>query len=399
MAEQVFCQSVAYLTRLLSGAALAATAALAVSACASAPALPGTAKTSAASTSAAPALTSADARQVFGSYVSASARATARGNQAAALALTEGMQWNQVKADFLRAGRGHVKLPRYRYGSPVFYLPEQSGYPRWFVADAPRSTVNATANAGTLAALPASGHVLMVFAKASAASPWLLASGAQLAPGQSVPKLAAANQNGYVATASTTDTSLLARPDVAGALQAAVVDDGPASAAARVVADGPLTTRLYAAQATLAPAQTPRGDVHFWALDGSNFTKFALRTADGGALVFYAMYLNITTEVPAEYSDSSPVLPGPEITVPAEFAPFLTPGTPAPRVRLITQLALAFAAVDPPPGPAKIQVIAVDGGPDYASASLAGGPAAPRAASSPRPASGSPGTRPTAWRT
>jgi hypothetical protein len=362
---------VAYLTRLLSSAALAVTAALAVSACTSAPAsTPGPDLDSPAATRA---LTVADARQVFASYVSASARATAQGSQAAALALTEGVQWHQVKADFLRAGHNLAKLPRYRYGSPVFYLPDQSGYPQWFVADAPRSTVNAAADAGTLAglSLPASGHVLMLFEKATAASPWLLASSAQLAPGESVPKLAAAN--GYVADASTTDTSLLARPDVAGALQAAVVDDGPASAASRVVANGPLTTGLHAAQAALAPAQTPRGDDHFWALDGSNLTKFALRTADGGELVFYTMYLDTTTEVPAEYSDSSPVLPGPKITVPAEFAPFLTPGTPAPRVQLITQLTLAFAAVDPPPGPAKIQVIAIGGGPNYASASLADG--------------------------
>jgi hypothetical protein len=372
--EPVFCQFVAYLTRLLSGAALAAAAALAVSACAPAlPSAPPTTKTSTASTSAAPALTAADARQAFASYVSASAAYSAQGNQAAALALTEGAQWNQVKADFLRAGHSLAKLPRYRYGSPAFYLPDQSAYPQWFVADAPRSTVNAAPDTGTLAglSLPASGHVLMLFEKASAASPWLLASSAQLAPGESVPRLAAAT--GYVATASTTDTSLLAQPDVAGALQAAVVDDGPASAASRVVANGPLTTGLHAAQAALAPAQTPRGDVHFWALDGSNFTKLALRTADGGELVFYTMYLYTTTEVPAEYSDSSPVLPGPAITVPAEFAPFLTPGTPAPRVRLITQLTLAFTAVDPPPGSAKIQVIAIGGGPDYASASSADG--------------------------
>jgi hypothetical protein len=361
---------VAYLTRLLSGAALAAIT-LAVSACTSASAnAPGPDLDSPA---AAGALTTAGARQVFDSYVSASAEYSAHGNQAAALALTEGAQWNQVKEDFLRAGHSLAKLPRYRYGSPVFYLPDRSAYPRWFAADAPRSTVNATADAGTLAgiSLPASGHVLMLFEKASAASPWLLASSAQLAPGESVPKLAAAN--GYVAAASTTDTSLLAQPDVAGALQAAVADDGPASPASRVVANGPLTTGLHAAQAALAPAQTPRGDVHFWALDGSNFTKFALRTADGGELVFYAMYLDTTTEVPAEYSDSSPVTAGPRITVPAEFTPFLTPGTPAPRVRLITQLTLAFAAVDPPPGPAKIQVIAIGGSPDYALSSLVNG--------------------------
>jgi hypothetical protein len=359
--KPVFCPSVAYLTRLLPGAALAVTVALAAAGCGSAPA--DTASTT--STNAAPSVTPAVARQVFGSYVAASARATAQRNQAAALALTEGVQWIQVKAAYLAEARGG-KLPRYRYGTPVFYLPSPGGYPQWFVANAPRSTKNAGPLPGL--AMPARGHVLMLFEKSSPASPWLLARTAQLAPGESVPKLATAN--GYVPVQATSDTALLARPDVAGALQAAVVDDGPASAAARVVAAGPLTTGMYQAASTSAPVlAAPRGDVYQWALDGSGFTKFALRTADGGALVFYVMYLDTTVEVPALANDAQPVPPGRPITIPAYLRPLLPARQAAPRMRLESQELFSFAAVDPPSPPAKIQVIADGGGLSYASAS------------------------------
>jgi hypothetical protein len=311
-------------------------------------------------------LTTATARQVFDSYASASDRATAAGDRAAALALTEGVQWTQVSANFLIAGQHRAMLHRYRYGTPVFYLPEPAGYPRWFVASVARSTTGGTGLAGLPVA--ANGRVLMLFTQASATARWLLASTAQLAPGAAVPALAT-DASGYAQALPMSTATLLARPDVTGPLQATVVDDGPASAAARAVASGPLTTGLYAARAALASQRTPRGDVGQWQLQGSNYARFALRTANGGALVLYAMYLNTITEVPAALNQSYPVSPGPEISVPAEFAPFLKPGTPAPRVQLITQMALAFAAIDPPPGTAKIQVIAVGGGPSYASAS------------------------------
>jgi hypothetical protein len=360
--KPVFCRSVAYLIRFLPGAALAVTIALTAAGCSSAP----TDTASTISMNAAPAVTPAAARQVFGSYVKASTKATAERDQAAALALTEGVQWIQVKAAYLAAKAGGGKLPRYRYGTPVFYLPRSGGYPQWFVANAPRSAREAGPLPGL--AMPATGHVLMLFEKSSPAGRWLLARTAQLAPGESVPKLATVN--GYVPAQSTSEVALLARPDVASALQAAVVDDGPASAAARVVAAGPLTTGMYQAADTSALGlAAPRGDIYQWALDGSSFTKFALRTANGGALVFYAMYLDTTVEVPALANDAQPVTPGRPITVPAYLRPLLPAGEAAPRVRLESQELLSFAAVDPPSPPAKIQVIAGGGGLNYASAS------------------------------
>jgi hypothetical protein len=206
----------------------------------------------------------------------------------------------------------------------------------------------------------------MLFQQGSATAPWLLSSTSQLPAGVSVPPLAT-DSAGYVATVPLNSGAQLARPDATGPLQAAVVDDGPASPAALVVAAGNLTTGIYAAaRAAMTP---PAGDLYQWELEGTHYSNLALRTADGGALVFYGMYLDSAVEVPS-ILNKGVVKAGPPITVPGYLAFLLTQGQPAPRVRLDIQQLLSFAAVDPPAGStaAKIQVIAIGGGLIYASA-------------------------------
>jgi hypothetical protein len=364
---------------MLAGVALVMTAALAAAGCTSAPA--GTATAGAPAAGAAPAVTAAQARQVFGSYTAAWNRAIAVGDQALVLASASGVERAVLNAarESAQDSRERLSLPRYRYGTPAFYLPEQTGYPRWFVADVTRTAAGVPAGTGMSGpagvALGGSGRVLMLFEQTRPAGGWQLASTSQVPPGESVPALAA-DGAGHVPVVPLSDTALLARPDVTGALQAAVVDDGPASAAAQVVAGGPLTTGLYRTErASLLGLRAPRGDVYLWELEGSHYGRFALRTADGGALVFYAMYLNTTVEVPAVLNKGV-VKPGPPITVPGYLAPLLPPGKTAPRVSLEAQQLLSFAAVDPPSGDGgdgtgngKIQVIAIGGGLSYANAS------------------------------
>jgi hypothetical protein len=203
----------------------------------------------------------------------------------------------------------------------------------------------------------------MVFLQGSATAPWLLSSTSQLPAGVSVPSLAT-DSAGYVATVPLNSGAQLARPDATGPLQAAVVDDGPASPATKVVAAGNLTTGIYAAaRAAMTP---PAGDLYHWELEGTHYANFALRTADGGA-----MYLDSAVEVPA-ILNKGVVKTGPPITVPGYLAFLLTQGQPVPRLHLDIQQLLSFAAVDPPAGTgstaAKIQVIAIGGGLIYASA-------------------------------
>jgi hypothetical protein len=336
-----------------------------------------------------PALTAAAARQVFAAYVAAEARATSPASASPLLALVTGTERAVLRAALSLHG-GSVPggsaagaysssltvepgLGRPAYGSPTFFLPEASGYPRFFVASVTR-TLRGTTGAARGATevgdvrMPADGPELMLFSQASSGARWLLASVSQLAAGVVVPALAR-DASGYIPTLPLSDPSLLAKPDEAGALQAAVVDDGQQSAAVKVVADGPLTTGLYEGAADHADGtRAPRGDVYQWELEGTSSPEFTLRTAGGGALVFYTMTLNTTVAVPGVINKANPVRPGPAIQVPLTVKMLLRQGQPAPRKELQSQQTLSFAAVDPLPGSAKLQVIAVGGGLTSASA-------------------------------
>ena len=381
--------------RLSSAPAFALAAALAtvlpVAACTSAG--PGTSATAGAGTGAAgtasPAITAAQARQVFDRYVATAAKAVSPRLASPLLSLVTGVE--QAVLTATRASHGVVMngspsnaqgayssslsvqpdVAVYTYGAPTFYLPAAAGYPRFFVASvnrALRGTDSPATGAGG-AQVPPDGPALMLFEQAGARAPWLLASISQLPSGVTLPKLATGSA-GYVPTVPLSDASLVAQPVDAGPLQAGVVDDGQASAATRAVADGPLTTGMYQGAVDHAGGlRAPRGDVYQWELDGSSLPQFALRTAAGGALVFYAMSLNTTVAVPDVINKASPVHSGLPIQVPVDVQMLLPVGRPAPLVQLSASQTLSFAAVDPASGNAKIQVIAIGGGLTSASAS------------------------------
>jgi hypothetical protein len=352
---------------MLAGAAIAMTAALAAAGCASSSG-PSTGTHTSGSV---PAVTAAQARQVFDSYVAVADRAAVSGDSSLALSNVTGVQKQTVNAELKAAQTGAGGLARYDYGTPTLYLTQPDGYPRWFVASVQRTLLGqpGTPDGTAGVALAASGRVLMVFEQGSQNGTWLLTSASQLPAGVSVPPLAT-DSAGYVATLPLTSGAQLATPDITGPLQASVVDDGPASPAAKVVAAGLLTTGIYAAEQAPATGLTaPAGDLYQWDLEGSGYHQWALRTADGGALVFYPMYLDSTVEVPALLNKGYPVNPGPPITVPGYLSFLLTPGQQPPRTRLDVEQVLSFAAVDPPASAGKIQVIAIGGGLTYADAS------------------------------
>ena len=374
---------------VLAGCALASTATTATT---------GTAATSANADGGA-ALTQTSARQAFDAYVAASNQAAGTNDGKLALSVVTGAQQSLVaatlKSHAVSSTSGdasaysstltlHPALGQYAYSPPTFYLPEPSGYPRFFLADVTRTLLfkghsdatGATTSVGG-AQLPVDGPALMIFEQSAAARPWQLASVAQLASGTTLPRLAT-DKNGHVPQVPLSSAGLLAQPYATGPLQAAVVDDGPASAAAKAVAAGPLTTGLYqaardryeeAADRVLAGLQVPAGDVYQWSMEGTPYPAFALRTAGGGALVLYAMYLNSTVAVPGYFDDASPVQPGAPIEIPLDLLPLLPSGQPSPRVRLEAQSLFSFAAVDPPATPAKITVLAIGGALNYVTAS------------------------------
>lgn len=295
-------------------------------------------------------LTLAAARNAYHNYVTTSNTAAANGDQTQGLAIAADAQWAVAKGQYTALASAGMPVTQYRYGQPVFYVPALSDYPHWFVVSVPRST-DTDGHPG------AAVNTIMLFDQLRPGQPWTLTGSAVL--DQRLPAIAR-DSDGYAIDMTTSDPMLLLRPDVVGATQAAVVDQGPANAAAAVIASGPQTTGLYAAQDAYAKAQAAKNLQYQWLLEGAAFPQFQMRTADGGALVFYGMYLNTTTEHPN-------LLPGSPIPVPADFSPLLAAPTEVGYHAVYANWTFEFVANDPPLAAhhAKVAVIAGGGGPSY----------------------------------
>jgi hypothetical protein len=293
-------------------------------------------------------LTKAEA--VYDAYVATSDATAAQGGETQGLAIVGAAQWAEVKGQYTALAAAGVPVPRYRYGKPVFYVPALAGYPQWFVVAVPRVTE-------TGGRLGAAVSTLMVFDRSDQSQPWVLNGSAVL--DRPLPAIAR-DRDGYASAVATNDSGLLMRPDVVGATQAAVVDDGPASPAAAVVGSGPQTTGLYAVQAAQAAAGDSLGLQYQWLLQAAPFPQFGLRLADGGALVLYGMYLNTSTQHPN-------LVAGSPIQVPAAFRPLLAAPTEVGKHAVYADWTYQFAAIDPPSTThnAKLQVIAAQGAPSY----------------------------------
>ena len=320
----------------IGAAALAVVTLLSVQGCAPAP-------DADAVTHASHSVTFAGARIAYQTYLKVSDAAAALGDEKPALSVVSSAQWDQTKSQYTALASARTPVPRYRYGTPAFYVPALSGYPQWFVVAVDRTTVTGGKPGAT-------EHTLMLFARDKKSENWTLGGTAVLS--RPLPAIAR-DADGYAIAVPTTDPTLLLRPDVVGATHAAVVDDGPTSPAAAVVAAGPQTTGLYAAQTARAAAERTRGLQYQWLLQGASWPQTGLRLADGSALVLYGMYLNTTSEHP-NLAEGAP------IGVPAAFAPLLAAPTEIGYHAVLADWGYQFAAIDPPADAdgAKLTIIA-----------------------------------------
>jgi hypothetical protein len=332
---------------MLGSAVLAAAVVLGGCSAAAAPAKTGTGS--------GPALTLAQAQAAYDSYVTVSTAAAKHGDATHGLAMVGDAQWALLHAQYTALATKGVPVTQYSYGTPAFYVPALPAYPLWFVVQVPIST-------------EVGGHpgpavtTLLAFQRYVPSRSWTLDASAVL--DQPLPALAH-DSAGYATPVSTTGVSttgpsLLLPPSLVGATQAAVVDEGPAAPAAAAVGSGPQTTALFAAQNAQGNAASARGLNYLWLLQTASFAQYELRTADGGALVLYSMYLNTTTEHPGN-------LPGAPIPVPADFAPLITTGAAIGHRGVNANWTYEFVAVDPPATVhgAKVEVIGGSGGPTY----------------------------------
>ena len=294
-------------------------------------------------------LTVAAARIAYQQYVTQSRQYAVDGNQAKGLDLVAAAAWAQAKGQYEALASTGTAIPTYRYGTPTFYVPALSDYPQWFMVRVPRAT-EANGHPGAVAA------TLMVFDKLTPAGTWTLNG----TTGIDGPLPALKMNDGYAVDVATNAASLLLRPDVLGATQAAVVDEGPANPSAALISPGTLTTGLYTAQTAHASAEAAHGLGYTWLLEGAPFPVFGLETTDGGALVLYGMYLNTTTS-------HHNLTAGSPIPVPAGFTPLLAAPTEIGYHAVYANWTYQFAAVDPPSTEknAKVSVISAYGAPSF----------------------------------
>ncbi|HEY0717010.1 MAG TPA: hypothetical protein VGD68_05295 [Streptosporangiaceae bacterium] len=306
--------------------------------------------------------TPAAALKVFNAYVTANKVAVANRDQLLAESLTSSAQYSVLASQYDVAASTGVPVTSPRYGQPKLYVPKLTTYPQWFVAAVPEYPSHG-GRAGT---------AVMVFDRTGALSGWTLDDAVQLAGG--VPALnVAVDHQGYATALPTTDGSLEVPPDEVGATHASVVDDGPSSPAAKVVAAGAQTTGIYRANAAYAAKIRPGHWIYAWQMEGTSYPFFALRTTDGGAIVFYTMALNEQTW-PAIKPPAHPKVRPPSIPVPDVYKPLLEAGQAPFVYELDAGSTLQFLTTDPPAPrngatPGKLVVVGSGGGLTYAGGS------------------------------
>jgi hypothetical protein len=304
--------------------------------------------------------TPAAALKVFNSYVTANRVAVANRDQLLAESLTSSAEFDVLASQYQIAASTGVPVANPSYGKPTLYVPKLTTYPQWFMAAAPEYLAHGQA-----------GTEVMVFDRPEATSGWTVDGTVQLAGNAALD--VAVNKNGYATALATTDSSLEFRPDEVGATHASVADEGPSSAAAKVVAAGPQTTGIYQANVAYAEKVRPDHWIYTWQMEGTSYPFFALRTTDGGAIVFYTMSLNRQT-VPAAMPPAHPKVQPPSVPVPDADKPLIEAGQGPFIYGFNADSTLQFLAVDPPGAkngstPGQLRIVGNGGSLTYAGGS------------------------------
>lgn len=222
----------------------------------------------------APALTKAQATQVLNSHMAAANKAAERFDGGVLAGTETNPQLEMDTAAYKLQQAIKRKPAAIAYTSPTFYIPRLSGFPRWFVADV---TEGKTRRA-------------LLFTQDGQEAPWLLTA-APYASGKPLSGIAL-DRAGFATSVRADDTELGASPTKLATAHAALLTGGPKAPGADGLAVGPQTTQSYDALRK-AQDQLKKSGVTLH----SQFVKhttpvYALRTVDGGAMVWYVLQQN-----------------------------------------------------------------------------------------------------------
>ena len=284
----------------------------------------------------APPLTLAAARQVLAAYTSGNNTANAaRSDADLAMIETGGSYAIDAGSYAFERASGSKPFPPFAPVTATYYIPrsEPSDGTRWFVVR--------VANAFSAAPTKVTSNEYLLFTQSAAGARWRNAIEPNLLTGAAVPQIAL-GPDGLATAVSLSAGPLAAAPGQLATLTAESMDG---------VGGGVFVT-------TASPGLTDRATQKFWrgklpgtrvhdahaAATGAAAQTFALRTANGGALVFYTDSAELTFTPPAGSTL--------HLTVPGLYSPAQALSTA--RLAFLDQ----FAAYDPPPGTGPATVIA-----------------------------------------
>lgn len=292
------------------------------------------------------------AAKAFRSFINNDDVARASGDERLALALSSDGQSLLTAAAYQKSAWTGDPLPRYQYGTPAIYTPRLSNYPQWFVVSVDRTPVGTSDSAKQ--------SVLLGFILKSPAERWRLSVETQLAKGVKPPAVQV-DKDGYATPLPTFDSDVLIEPRQMSAIQASLVQDGPLSEASKAMKPGPYTTDYYTQSQKDAKAAADAGQALDSVIFATSYPIFPLRTADGGALVLYALSRTTITYLKKK---------GGSLPIPRQAAHLLfdqhSPGSLLIKDQLNITETLQFAGLDPikvkaPAVQPKADVIASDG--------------------------------------
>ncbi|WP_248963553.1 hypothetical protein [Sphaerisporangium perillae] len=223
---------------------------------------------------AAPVVTLDEARRQALMILGADDAARVQGVQSYALAQTRDGQRDITRAEFQSTGS---RPPRYTWGEPTLLVPRLDRYPYWFAALTERRDADGKSRTAVL-----------VFMKQYEVSLWQLSFASLLYPGTKPPAVSL-DEEGYATPLATRDDTIAISPHLMAPLHATIAEEGPKGFAAGLIAAGPQTTGYFAEVEKIQPEFKRRGFLYDSLFAATAFPIYALRTADGGALILYSL--------------------------------------------------------------------------------------------------------------
>jgi hypothetical protein len=253
-------------------------------------------------------LTPQTAAKAFREWVADDDVARATGDERLGMWWTSEGQSQLTTAAFRVAMDAGRPVPRYRYESPELYVPKlKPDGPQWFVAKVRRTTLDGRDPQ----------TAIMGFVRSKSNERWRLSLSTLLDRKQKLPKLAV-DADGYAKPLATFDNDLLIQPRLVSSIQATLAEEGPGNVAAKVMATGRHTTSFYASDQKITKAKKADNLRATAVYATTSYPIFPLATADGDAIVLYALSRN------AVLSKINKKKPG-RVPIPKDAAPFVDP--------------------------------------------------------------------------